>query len=247
MASTPTAPASLSNSGLAADWKWLTQHLILLVIVAGLVIGSVYGVESIISSHDAARAAQDSAILAQQTATTKALQQQLQSDEAQWSQVQLQLVAQNTALAKEIDSRNQQIAQLVKTDATLSAEEAASKISTDLQAEPGEVTASGNNVSLDLPSARRVTSSLDELPVVQANLSDTQKQLTNETAVATNAQADAAQEKGVIASQTIQLADSTKACNEQISTLKAQNRKSKIKSFLLGAATVLMAVAGHAI
>lgn len=242
---TPASP--LSNSALAGEWKWFTQHIILLAIIALLIFGGVYGVESIISNHDAARAAQDSAILAQQTATTKALQQQLQSDEAQWSQVQLQLVAQNAALTKEIDSRNQQIAQLVKTDATLSAEQAASKISIDLQAEPGEVTASGNNVSLDLPSARRVTSSLDELPVVQANLTDTQKQLTNETTVATNAQADAAQEKQVIASQTAQLADADKTCKAQIASVKADARKGKIKSFLLGAATVLMALAGHAI
>jgi uncharacterized phage infection (PIP) family protein YhgE len=242
---TPAAP--LSNSGFAKDWTWLNQHLILLAIVALIIFGGVYGVESIIAKHDATRAAQDSAILAQQTATTKALADQLQSDESQWSKVQAQLLAQNTQLSQAIAARNQQIATLVKTDATLSAEQAASKISIDLQAEPGEVTPSGNSVALDLPVARRVVSSLDQLPVVEANLTDTQKQLANETTVATNAQTDAKQSQQVIASQQTQIADQTKACNAQIAALKSQNRKSKIKSFLLGAATALVALAGHSI
>jgi hypothetical protein len=231
-----TSTATTISGVIGKDWSWVLSHLLALIVVGGLIIGGVYGVESLIARHDSATASKYSAILAAQTTATQILQKQLQADEEQSAQIEAQLLAQNSQLAQQISARNQAAATQVKTDATLSAADSANRITVQTKAGPGEVTAQGNDVVLDLPITRAVVADLDELPVVEANLTDTQKQLANETTVATNAQSDVADAKKVIAAQVTQMADADKACKAQITTLKSQNRKNTWKHLLLGGA-----------
>lgn len=227
----PTTPLS---SKLAQDWHWLTQHLIALVIVAGMAFGGVYFVENLISHHDEQTSQKYATILAAQTQQTQTLQKQLSTDEANWAQVEAQLLAQNAQLTKQITARNQAVAIQVQTDATLSATDAAARLTTQTHAAPGEVLASGNDVTIDLPITRAIVSDLDQLPVVQDDLADTKAQLVNETTVATNAQTDATDAKKVIAAQVIQLADADKSCKAQIAVVNANARKGKLKWFGIG-------------
>ena len=221
-------------SKLAQDWHWLTQHLIALAIVAGLAFGGVYFVENLVAKHDAQTSAKYEVILAAQTAATQTLQKQLSTDEANWAQVEAQLLAQNAQLTKQISQRNQAAAVQVQADASLSAAQSAIRIAQQTNSGPGEVVATGDTVTLDLPISRVITADLDRLFVAQADLADTQKELVNETQIATDAKADAASEKTVIAAQDVELADQKKSYEAQITTLKAENRKSKLKWFGLG-------------
>jgi hypothetical protein len=239
---TDTAPTP-TPSIIAKDYAWVTHHLISLALVGILTIGGIYGVESLIAKHDSQNSAKYEAILAAQTQQTQTLQKQLQADEEQSAQIEAQLLAQNSQLAQQISARNQAVVAQVKSDATLSTQDAAARLSQQTNATAGEVTAQGNNVTIDLPITRAVVSALDELPVVQANLDDTQKQLVNETTIATNAQTDATDAKKVIAAQVTQMADADKACKADIATVKAQARKSGLKWFLIGLVTGL--VGGH--
>ena len=241
---TTTTP---TPSALSQDWSWLKTHLVLLAVVGVLVVVSVYGVESIIARHDEATSNKWNQILAAQTAQTQTLQKQLQADEANWAQVEAQLLAQNAQLTKEVATRDQQLVTQVKSDATLSLQQAAARIAEQTQAQPGEVTAQTNDVAIDLPISRIITADLDRLPVAEQDLANTQTQLANETTIATNAQSDAADAKKVIADQTVQLADANKACQAQITTVKAQARKGKIKAFFIGVGVVLLGIAGHSI
>ena len=229
---TPT-PTPVTST-LLKDWHWLTQHLVALAIVVGLAFGGVYFVENLISKHDAANSAKYEQILALQTAQTQTLQKQLSTDEANWAQVEAQLLAQNAQLTKQISQRNQAAAVQVQADASLSAAQSAIRIAQQTNSGPGEVVATGDTVTLDLPISRVVTADLDRLFVAQADLADTQKELVNETQIATDAKADAASEKNVIVAQTAELADQKKSYEAQITTLKAENRKSKLKWFGIG-------------
>jgi hypothetical protein len=255
MSSTPVTPKpatteivpTIVTSVIAKDWAWLTSHLLALIVVGGLIVGGVLGVEKLVQDHDVANATKYTTLLAQQTQQTQALQKQLQADEAQSAQIEAQLLAQNAQLTKQISARNIAVAAQVKTDATLSTQQAAARLAQQTNASAGEVTASDASVTLDLPITRAVVSDLDELPVVTANLADTTTKLNNETTVATNAQSDLSAADKVITAQTAQMADATKACNAQIAVVKAKARRSKIKSFLVGLGVGLGLWAGHAL
>ena len=244
MSSESTTPL---NSTLTRDWAWLKAHLLGVAVIAVLVIGSVYGIESLVAAHDSATALHYNQILALQTQQTQTLQKQLSTDEANWAQVEAQLLAQNAQLTKQISQRNQAAAVQVQADASLSAQDSATRIAAQTHASVGEVTAQGNDVTLDLPITRVVVASLDQLPAVESDLADTTKQLANETTVAANAQSDVADAKKVIASQTTQLADADKSCKSQIAVVNAKARRGKLKAFFIGAATVLGLWAGHSL
>jgi hypothetical protein len=244
----PTTPAPQpTTSVIAKDWSWLVSHLGALIIVGALIVAGVLGVEKLVQDHDVANATKYTVILQQQQQQTQVLQKQLQADEAQSAVIEAQLLAQNAQLTKEISARNIVVAAQVKTDATLSTQQAAARLAQQTNASVGEVTASDANVSIDLPITRAIVANLDELPVVQANLADTTTKLNNETTVATSAQSDLSAADKVIAAQTLAATDAAKACNAQIAVVKAKARRSKIKSFLVGLGIGLGLWAGHAL
>lgn len=245
-----TAPKPASApppSTLAKDWTWFTSHLIAIVVVLGLVVGSVYFVESLEAKHDAKQAAIYTSLAAAQAAQNQTLETQLKTDEANWATVQSQLLAQNSQLAQAVAQKNQQLAVQVKADATLDAQSAATKLAQQTGAASGEVVAQNNNVDLDLPTARRVVSDLDTLPVVQSNLASTQTQLTNETTIANNNAQDAADQKKLVAGKDQVITDNQKACKQQLDEANAKVKKAGIKGFFEGAAAVALALLGHAL
>ena len=202
---------------ILSDLNYLKHHIILLVIVVGLAFGGIYGVESLVARHDAANASQMTLILKQQ-------QQQTASLEANWQAVETQLVAQNAQLTQDIATSNQRLAVQIQKNATLTATQAAEQIASTTQ---GTASASGNNVVLDLLTARKVSDALITLPVVQTELIDTTKQLTNTQTMLTNSQADVAQQKLLVT-------DEIQSCKAQVALVKSQARKSKLKWFGAG-------------
>lgn len=211
-----TAPTDASiTTKIKADYSWLTHHLLMLALVGILVIGSVYGVESLIAKHDTAKDAQWKSVVA-------ADQARLATDEANWQQQFQVLSAQNTQLLTAIQARDSALAVQQKKDATLSANDAAQRLAQQTKAAPGEVTAQGNNLLVDLPISRGIVTSLDELFTIRTDLADTKTQLANETTIAGNAQKDLSEQKTANS-------DQVKACAAQVADIKAQARKSKTK------------------
>ena len=221
-------------SPLTTDWNWIKAHTALLVLAASLAAGSVYGVDALIAKHDAANEKLADARLVTATAQTTAAQNQLAQEQQQLLVLVQQLQAQNAKLSQSISARNTQTATQVKNDASLSAQEAAVRLSAQTQASPGEVVATGDTVVLDLPMSRHVVSDLDLLVTSQADLQDTQTQLANETQLFNKSQDETAAQAKVIADLTGQNKEQVVVCNAQIEVLKASNRKSKIKSFFIG-------------
>lgn len=228
------APAHLTNAVLIRDWSWITHHLILLAVSAVMAVGAVYLVESLIAKHDVANASATAQILATQVAQTKAMQAQWEVDQAQWAQTEKALLSQNSQLAKTIETDHAQVVKQRTIDATLTAQEAATRLAQQTAAKPGEVVAQGDAVLLDLPITRSVVSNLDLLAGTQSELINTQTQLSNETTVANNATENVAEQTKIITSLKAQNVDEINSCKAQIAVVKAKDRKSKIKWFFSG-------------
>ena len=187
--------------------------------------GAVYGVDSIVARHDAARSTQFAQILATQAEQTKTLQQQLAADEAATAVRDAQYQATIAQLSKSIQVRDANAQKQQQTDTTLDAVSAASRLAAQTGAQSGEISVAGDNVTLDLPITRRIVAAFDELSVAQADLQDTKNQLTAQAGLTLDANTKLADADKVITSQTAQLTDATKSCNAQIKTLKAKQRR----------------------
>lgn len=229
-----TPPAHFTNAVLIKDLSWFAHHLILLAVSAAMVVGAVYLVESLIAKHDVANASATAQILATQVAQTKAMQAQWEVDQAQRAQIEKALLSQNSQLAKTIETDRAQVVKQRTIDATLTAQEAATRLAQQTAAKPGEVVAQGDNVLVDLPITRSVVSNLDLLVGTQSELVNTQAQLTNETAVANNSSENVAEQTKIITGLKATINDADKSCKAQIAVVKAQSRKSKIKWFFSG-------------
>lgn len=216
------------------DFSYIKHHIILLAVVVVLAFGAIYGIESIIASHDATSSTQWKAILQAQTAQTQVIANKLTIDEQTWTQQNAAQQAVIAQLASSIIQRDKATTVQVQHDATLSAVEAAQRIASQTKSQPGEVLAQGGNVQLDLPISRVVVASLDQLPAIQADLIDTRKQLVSETTVATNLQNNVDEQSTLIAVMKTQAIDADKSCKADIATVKAQARKSKLRWFGVG-------------
>jgi hypothetical protein len=193
----------------------IKSHLVAVVLVVGLCIGSVYGVNALIASHDAKNDAKWAAVIAANDAKSRA-------DEATLESLVATVTAQNAALSQQILQRNAALSAVVAADKTLTSQQTATKL--------GGTAPDPTTVSLPLDTARNITTQLDMLPVVEANLA-------TETQIAANDQKVIDSDAVVITDLKTSLANYEpvdKPCQAQIKTIKANARKSKLRWFLFG-------------
>jgi hypothetical protein len=226
---TPGATDSTIITTIKRDWSWLVSHLIVLAFVALLVVGAVYGVDSIVAKHEAAQEGKYAQILKQQETQTTLLQQQLAQDAAQAEIRDAQYQATIAQLSKSIQVRDTSAKKQQQTDSTLNAVSAAARLAQQTNAQAGEITVANDNITLDLPITKDVVTKLDALTQVQADLQDEQNEFAAQVGLTNDANTKLADADKVIASQTLQLTDSTKACQAQVKALKAHYRKKLIK------------------
>ncbi len=215
------------------NFDYIKHHILLLVVVALLIFGAVYGIESLIASHDAANATKYAQILQEQEKQTAVLEARLEQQESQWQQQNQTQLALIQKLGASITQRNAQLTQTKQQNSTLSAEEAANtlvKLTGDNQ-----IKAVDSTVVLDLPAAISTVNTFDSLATLQANYSDVQQQLESERLIADNLQSDVDKQKDVIAAKDAQIAAQAKKYDGDVASLKAEARKSKLKWALFGA------------
>lgn len=235
-----TTPETITAKA-AADLAWLKTHIVLLVIVIGLVFGSVYGVENMLAKHDAATEAKYSLVLAQQTAQATALADQLKSDEANWTQLSSQLNAQNQIQQQQIAARDKQISILLSKINTLQPPEIVADLQPKLHA--GNATVLPDGVKLDTEAARDMDKQITQGAAAAADLVNTKIELANETTLAVTANKNLSDAGAAVTALQKQNADQVQACAAEVKTIKAQARKSKIKFFLAG--LVIGVIGGH--
>lgn len=228
MTTEPLEPSTISIP-VPAPFQWLIHHAILLILVVGLGGGLFYFMENEIQKHDVNQEAKYNSLLTLQEQQTQTLQKQLAADEVNWTAVQKQISQENFALEQKILSQNQQTQKQVQNDSTLDSQQTAARISQQTAAKPGEVTAVNDNVILDLPISRVITSDLDLLAGTQDNLASTQAELKNEQTVNTNQQLQITQQTQIISGLQAQNADQQKACDARVGAVKAQSHKTEMK------------------
>ncbi len=247
MSSTPVTPAPTAipkQTEFAKIFAFLSAHLILTALV---ILGAVYGIEKAIAAHDAVEAAKYATIFTtQQTALQQELVQSA-ANEKEWQTQIAAIMTQNGTLAKNIVSRDTQSTKQIATDATLTTTDAATRLSAQSGAAPGEVVATATGVSIDLPITRSIVSDLDQLVTVRQDLTDTETQLKGESIIATDAQTDAAGQKKIVVGLQAQLDTQVTACKTQVAAVKSAARKSKFKLFFEGVGVGIGVAVGIAI
>jgi hypothetical protein len=231
---TTESPTPAPPNIIERDLAWVKAHIILLLLAAGIAAGSVYGVENLIYKHELAAEQRADAKLAAYVSQTQASEKQLADTQAQLITLISQLQAQNAKLSQSISARNVQVAKQVKNDSTLSAQETAVRLATQTSAQASQVRPTNDGISIDLPVARNIVGFLDLLPVVQANLVDTQTELTNETTLFNKSQETNAAQTKVISDLTTQNVEQVKACAAEVKTVKAEAKRGKFKWFGIG-------------
>jgi hypothetical protein len=191
---------------LTADISWMKSHLISLLVCAILIYAGIYGVESIIAKHDK----QTAAIYQQQN---QQFQQTVQQEIAQ-------LVAQNQQLAAQLAANQKKEQSIPVTVKDETADQVAFDISKAANSKPNAVTVQNNNVVLDLPTAQLALADMQLVPLLQQDKADLSQQLLNETKMYND---EVAAHKS-----------DNETNQKQITALKADCRKSKLKWFGIG-------------
>lgn len=213
------------------DLVWLKHHVILLALVIGLSFVGIYTVESLISKHDHDRAVASQAIADAQAKQNQAFQTTILSELKTLADSNAALQQQNTALTLALATRNQVEAKLPKSNESLSTDDAAKQITT---LTGGKATANGSDVVIDTPTAQKVVTGLELVPMLQADKVDLEKQNANfEKEIDNDIKALDLEKQSHVGDVTT-LKTQIKADGDALTSCKADARKGKLKWFGIG-------------
>jgi hypothetical protein len=197
-----------------------TKHFIGYGLAIVLALGLVYTIESKVADK-----AQSRADLAE--AKAELISKQNADFQAQVSSQLAQLQAENASLAKALTAREQVEKLLPTKNGSLTATQVSSAISQALNAKQGEVSASGDTITVDLPLGQEITTALQLVPLLQTDKTQLQTELANETKALDL-------EKQSHASDVNALNVQISADKVELKAVKAQARRSKLRWFAAG-------------
>ena len=219
--------------------SWLLQHerllIVLMVLLAGIF--TVNKIENVIASRDAARATIAEQALVSQKTIDAQLAANTATITAQYQAMVVQLTNQNATLSKSITSRSAALQTQQGSDSQLPPSSLAQRVQELAAAPSGSVSAVGETVVLTQPGAVAVAQMLEEVPVLQANLNDTNQINTNLTKELVSANSLASAQSAQITGLKTELTDQVKADKAELASVKAKARKSKLRWFLIGVVT----------
>lgn len=255
MANVAAAVQSGIQSAVAREAEvktWWQKHERLIIIV--LALAGVLFVTNKVLNHSADVDKQKSDIaaqtLSQQKETDKALAAQVAQTQAQYQQLVIQLSQQNAQLVAAVQTRTVVLQQQQAVDRTLPLPDLGKRWVDLVHLQPTDIqpTASGITVSTD--GARTTVAQLEKVPVLEANVQDGQTQIANDEKQLTASNIVIASQSNEIDGLKLTVVDQDKSCKTQIATVKAEARKSKLKTFLYGAgvgAGLVIGVVLHAV
>ena len=214
--------------------KWIEAHeRLLLVAVAGVVLWFGIGrVDSLIARHDNANLQQAQVVAQAQSDKTAAIAEQVAQQSAQYQALADKVQVQNAALVQANTELATALAKQQRTDASLPPTELVNRWSTLVPQAKPTVTPSG--VALDTPSAVATVQALEAVPVLTAQVSNTQKELDNAQSLVTAEGQQVTTLNTEVGSLRTQLGDNQAVCQAQIAVVRAEARKSKRRWFYAG-------------
>lgn len=229
----PVITNQQATSFVHKELDWFKHHLISLALVAALVWGTVYGIESIIAKHDHENFLEKQAISQQYDKQNQITQQQNKATVdalTQQNQVLQQQVAsilqQNVTLMANLQKQREEIK-------TLPPPALAAKWG-DVAHEPAPVITANGDFLAPLPLAQKSVDALISVPVLQQDANNLQVALDKETTLANNNQSKYESELKAHTSDTATCTADKNTLNAQISEIKSEARKSKSKWAIIG-------------
>ncbi len=219
---------------MVSDFLKAHERLIIvaLVLLAGGWGYSRYADNAAAKSEARATAAEQT--LATQKAQDAQNQAQIVQLTQQYQQLTQVLATQNASLATSIASRQTVQAAQVATDAHLAPSALATRLESVGNTPIGSVTVTPTGLALTEQAAVTVTATLEAVPVLQADLKDTQTTLQTSEATVAKANDLISEQTKQIAALNTTLSDTVKADAAELKAVKAEARKSKVKWFKIG-------------
>lgn len=222
---------------VTGGWKWLKAHERLLIVA--MLLGSSLWIGNRVINWRAAKDQQTAAVAVAQLDQQKNInaQQAAQSAalQAQYQQMLDTLAKQNATLAAAVSARNTELAKQQQQDASLTTPELVTRWQQLIPA--GTLTVEPNGVTVDPVAAHATVAQLEQVPVLEQNLSD-------ETQIADNRQKEVDSANTTISALNMQVSglnaqskDQEVACKAQIAQVQAESRKGKVKWFKIGFVT----------
>jgi len=221
------------------ELSWIAHHLILVGVLVGILFFGVWEVESLIEKHDEKKAQQANIALQVVVDQVKKLEEHQATNDAAVAQREAVRDALIQSLVATIARRDAALDQQIKKNATLTAQQAAARLSEQYKAQPGEIVASGDTVVANLPLARSFVSTYDQLVACSANYSDTQKQLAAEQARTKDLKTQVTDRDATIVGKNEELVKQKGSYEAEIKVTKAKARKGKLKAYAAGVVTGL--------
>jgi hypothetical protein len=241
--STPTITPTVTQS-------WLRTHERIVIVFLALLV-STWGLGKFLDSRAVtteARAASAEQALSAQKSLDVQQASQTATVLAQYQSMVVALSGQNASLAASAAQRQATLAKDKATDSTLALPVLAVKLQNLGNAPDGSVSTTPNSVNFTQSGAVAVVQTLEEVPVLQATLKDTQTALAASAATQKQGDTVIADQAKQITGLNLMIIDQDKSCKAEITAVKAADRKSKFKWFKVGFVTGFLGglYAGHA-
>ncbi len=223
------------------DVAFLTHHLILTGVILGAITLGAWGVQAMMAKAHKEQADESRLELAVVVDQVKRLEEKQASDDAATQQREAAANALIQSLIAAVNARDKALDDQIKKNGSLSAQEAAARLSQQYNAQPGEIVASGNTVIANLPMSRNFVSTFDTLVVCKADLGDTQKQLSAEQGKETDLKTQISDRDNTIKGKDVELEKQKKADGDD-KKVAVDNEKKKHKWYAIGGVVLIEAV-----
>ena len=216
--------------------SWIKAHERFLLVVLGLLVAGFLIWKYL--DHSAAvadkKSLQADAVLQQQTVINNNLAAQVKSQGDVLTQLVVQVSQENAALLQAIQVRSTATAVQVVKDKTLPLPELATRWENLASLQPADITATASGLVLSDSGSRLTVQALENLPTLTQNLADTQSIVANKDSQISSMTEFQGTLQEQVSGLNLQIGDADKACKLQVSAVRADARKSKMKWFLTG-------------
>ena len=211
------------------------HHVVLYAVAIVFALGLTYIVESKLADHNEQKYEAMKALSDQKDSTNAQFQKQIVDQLAQMKAENDQQILLNTQDRATINSLKQQLQDQKSKDATLPPTDLAARI--QALAPGGVVTVIADGYKLDQVEAVVVAQTLEEPAALHTQIALDEKIIQRDDSIIANDGKALDSEKGAHAADVATLVADKETLNQEIITIKAEARKSKLKWFLAGLIT----------
>lgn len=230
----------MADTTVVAAETWILRHERLIIIVLALVFLGWIGSKWI--DHSATVDKQKAVVAQQELADQKdkdsQLAAQVKQSTTEYQQLVTQLAQQNQQLAANITQRNTALIVQQASDQKLTNPQVATRwqqVAPNVA--PNAVTPTATGVEVTQQGARDTVAALEQIPVLQKDLKDSQQEFTNQQQELDKSNQLVSQLNLQVTGLGTQITDGQKACKAEITSVKADARKGKMKWFKIGFVT----------